>query len=366
VEIAARILATAIGLLLVAWTVLSAIKTVILPRASASTITRAVFLATSQLFRLLAPPRARYEHRDRVLASYAPISLIATLAAWLALTMAGFVLIFIGVDGLGWSRALELSGSSLFTLGFRRPEGIASTLLAFTEAAIGLFLLALLITYLPSIYSAFGRRELGVTALEVRAGAPPSAREMVSRYFRLERAHLLGEVWEEWERWFVDVEESHTSLPALVFFRSPQPDHAWVTAAGAVLDGASLVLSSVDIPRDVQADFCIRAGYLCLRRIADFFRIPHDPDPAPDDPISVTREEWDEVVRSLAEEGVPIKHDLEQAWRDFAGWRVNYDRVLLGLANLTSAPEAPWSSDRSGDRTLRPRMFRSTLPPRGR
>ena len=176
-----------------------------------------MFLATSQLFRLLAPPRARYEHRDRVLASYAPISLIATLAAWLALTMAGFVLIFMGVDGLGWSRALELSGSSLFTLGFRRPEGIESTLLVFTEAAIGLFLLALLITYLPSIYSAFGRRELGGTALEVRAGAPPSAREMVSRYFRLERAHLLGEVWEEWERWFVDVEESHTSLPALVF-----------------------------------------------------------------------------------------------------------------------------------------------------
>jgi hypothetical protein len=44
---------------------------------------------------------------------------------------------------------------------------------------------------------------------------------------------------------------------------------------------------------------------------------------------------------------VPLKADLEQAWRDFAGWRVNYDRVLLSLASLTMAPYAPWSSDRS-------------------
>ena len=31
---------------------------------------------------------------------------------------------------------------------------------------------------------------------------------------------------------------------------------------------------------------------------------------------------------------------------DFAGWRVNYDEVLLFLANTTAAPYAPWSSDR--------------------
>jgi hypothetical protein len=105
---------------------------------------------------------------------------------------------------------------------------------------------------------------------------------MIWRYWRLERMDHLREVWREWERWFVDVEETHTSLPALVFFRSPLPDHSWVTAAGAVLDGAALTLSSVNVPRDVEAEFCIRAGYLCLRRVADYFRIPYDPDPMSD------------------------------------------------------------------------------------
>ena len=49
----------------------------------------------------------------------------------------------------GWHDALLTSGSSLFTLGFERPAGLGSAFIAFTEAAIGLGLLAVLIAYLP-------------------------------------------------------------------------------------------------------------------------------------------------------------------------------------------------------------------------
>jgi hypothetical protein len=360
VDVGARvtsIVSIVAGAALVIWTVGSAIKTVILPRAAASTITRAVFLAMRRLYLVFAPASAPYERRDRVLATYAPVSLVATLLTWLTLVLLGYALILWGDEHRSWAHAFELSGSSLLTLGIVRPASTVATMIVFSEAAIGLFLLALLITYLPSIYSTFSRREFGVTALEVRAGAPPSGREMIWRYWALERFHELSEVWTEWERWFVDIEETHTSLPALVFFRSPQPDHSWVTAAGAVLDGAALSVSTTDVPRDVKAEFCMRAGYLALRRIAAFFNIPFDPEPSPDDPISVTREEWEEAVAFLESEGVPIKPDRERAWRAFAGWRVNYDTVLLALCDLTSAPPAPWSSDRVSNRTFRPKMF---------
>ena len=53
------------------------------------------------------------------------------------------------------------------------------------------------------------------------------------------------------------------------------------------------------------------------------------------------------MVARLEEVGIPIKSDRDQAWRDFAGWRVNYDTPLLSLAELTVAPYAPWTSDRS-------------------
>jgi len=46
---------------------------------------------------------------------------------------------------------------------------------------------------------------------------------------------------------------------------------------------------------------------------------------------------------------VPVLPDQDQAWRDFAGWRVNYDQVLIELAELVMAPPAPWSSDRNSN-----------------
>ncbi len=143
------------------------------------------------------------------------------------------------------------------------------------------------------------------------------------------------------------MDETHTSLAALSFFRSPQPNRSWVTAAGAVLDAAALQASTLDLPRDVNAEVCIRAGYVALRHIADFFGIRYDPNPSPTDPISVTRAEYDEVYDTLKAEGIALKLDRDQAWRDFAGWRVNYDTVLLAMAGLTMAPYAQWSSDRS-------------------
>ncbi len=356
--LALRILAVTAGAALVIAAIGSAVKTVVLPRATASRITRSVFLLLRWVFRIVARPSMSFDRRDRILGAYAPLGLMATLAAWLALVLTGFTLIFWGTERLGWVAAFELSGSSLFTLGFSRPVHLDGMVFVFLEAAIGLFLLALLITYLPSIYSAYSRREVGITALDVRAGSPPSAREMIVRYWRLERMPEIHEVWVEWQRWFVDVEETHTSHPAVIFFRSSHTEHSWVTSAGAVLDGAALVLSSVDIPRDVEAEFCVRAGYLCLRGIADYFQIPYDPDPHPDDPISIRREEWEDVISELEASGVALKPDRDRAWHDFAGWRVNYDTVLLALARLTEAPPALWSSDRAGGERIRPPVFR--------
>ena len=183
--------------------------------------------------------------------------------------------------------------------------------------------------------------------LEVRAGSPPSALEMLLRFNRNQGLEKLADYWKIWEAWFADIEESHTTLPALVFFRSPRADNSWVTAAGAVLDAAAITLSAVEIPYDVSAALCIRAGFLAFHRIADYFDIPHPHDPHyPDVSICVERAEFDSVLDQLAAAGLPLKADREQAWKDFAGWRVNYDRLLLALASFTLAPESPWTGGR--------------------
>lgn len=344
------ILVFLIGLAVTLNTLMSAIGTFVVPRSHQDRLTRVVFSITRIIFQGLSHVVAAnsYRQRDRILAFYAPVSLLALLPVWYALVAIGYTCMFWAIGVPTWFEAFRESGSSLLTLGFAPMEDLPQTILGLSEAVIGLMLVALLIAYLPSMYNAFQRRELAVTLLEVRAGSPPWAINMLERFHRIHGMDRLSEMWTTWEQWFSEIEESHTSLPALNFFRSPTSDRSWVNAAGAVLDAAALTRSTLDLPADPQADLCIRAGYLALRRIADFFNFPYNADPHfPDVPISISRAEYDAVCDRLTAEGIPLKVDRDQAWRDFAGWRVNYDAVLLALAELTQAPLAPWSSDRA-------------------
>jgi len=346
-ELAISYLSFIIGFALVIWTLFSAVETFVLPRSSPNLLTRWVFQFVRAWFNLRLRRTTTYRERDLMMAFFAPIGLLALLPTWLMLITIGYTGMFWSVDQGSWYQALRASGSSLLTLGFEPAHGLFQTILALTEATIGLLLVALLIAYLPTMYSAFSRRESAVTLLEVRAGNPPSALEMLLRYNRIHGLPRLSEIWQTWETWFADIAESHSSLFALVFFRSPKPDHSWITAAGAVLDAAALTLSIVDIPYDPQAALCIRAGYLALRQISDFFGIHYHYDPHfPDHPISISRAEFDTALQTLRNDGVPLKSDIEQAWLDFGGWRVNYDEVLISLANLVMAPNAPWTGDR--------------------
>ena len=340
------------------WTLLSAIRTVILPRSAQVAITRWVFRILGVPFRILANERRTYESRDRVMALYGPISLVVLPGVWLALVMLGYSLMFWGLDGGAYGDAFHLSGSSITTLGFASADTVGERVLAFTEAGFGLFLAALMVTYLPSLYAAFSRRETEVALLEVRAGSPPTAVEFVERHHRIGWLDDLSDTWLAWERWFADVEESHTSYPVLAFFRSPQPERSWVVASGTVLDAASMYVACVRDPEMGPPGVCIRAGYLAMRRIADIFGIEYDPDPLPTDPISITRTEFDAALGRLADVGVALVDDRDAAWRAFAGWRVNYDAVLLTLAAITMAPVAPWTSDRSAPGYREPRVRR--------
>lgn len=356
-----QILAVVAGALLVGAVLVSALKTVVVPRGYASWLTRRHFRIWRWLFDLWVRPSRPYEERDRAGAFYAPVALITLPALWVSLVTIGFTGMFWGTGIHPLAEAFATSGSSLFTLGFDRPSGSFYVALSFIEAGIGLGMVSLMISYLPTIYGGFSRREALVGMLEVRAGLPPSVAELLTRYQRIGwLGRLADDVFEPWEQWFIDVEESHTSHPSLVFFRSQQPDRNWVVAAGCVLDTAAIAASTLDMPRDARADVMLRTGFFALRRIADYFGIVYDPDPAPDATISVSRREFDLLCVELRAMDIPLRADLDQAWRDFQGWRVNYDTVLVTLCSLTMAPSARWSSDRLPERPA-PKAFRARM-----
>ncbi len=357
----------AAGLLLVVETIYSAIRTFVLPRSAPDALVRFWFRRMRWCFALRLKKVTDFQRTDSILALYAPITLVSLPFVWLTLIMFGYTAMYWALGALpaGAERfsieavlyALRLSGSSMLTLGVLSQEGTGFSLLMFSEAAIGLVLVALLIAYLPTLYSAFSKREALVSLLEVRTGAPPSLITFFERMFRYAEEDDRKQLWQEWELWFTELEESHTSLPTLAFFRSQQPTRSWITAAGVMLDAAAIQLSALEIDDHGRAALTIRAGFLALRRISDFFGIAYDADPKPTDKISIMRGEFDSVYDELAALNLfKMKADRDQAWRDYAGWRVNYDTVLVALAELVVAPYAPWVSDR-GIRRRQPKLF---------
>src|SRR6266487_1141350 len=146
--IAVHVLLFLAGAFVVLGTVGSAVRTVVLPRAVPSRITRRVFRIMRGIFYVRAGRSASYERSDRVLAFYGPTSLLVLLFTWMALLLGGYVAMFWANGVRPLRLAFDTSGSSLLTLGFERSRDLPNTALAVSEGAFGLVILRLLITYL--------------------------------------------------------------------------------------------------------------------------------------------------------------------------------------------------------------------------
>ena len=334
-----------LGAFLVMVTMFSAIRTVVVPRGERVVLTRILFSLVRWCFLVAASYMKDYKARDAVLARYAPTSLILLPVLWATGVLLGFAAMFWSIGARPISHTFELSGSSITTLGFHTADNHWELALAVPEGLIGIGLVALLISYLPSIYNLFRERETMCTGWNIRAGSPPTVAVVVNRFHEVGILSDMEETWHEWEQWFVSNEEVHLSYPALAFFRSPTSHQSWVTTAGNVLDTAAFIETSVDVPHSPSSHLCLQAGYVALRRIAENYDASFDQNPSPDDPISISRQEFDKVWDELAANGVPMMEDREKAWREFSGWRVNYDAPLRMICQLVRAPYAQWSSD---------------------
>lgn len=341
-NVSVRVLAGLFGLLLQLLVLDAAIRTFLLPRVANVRLSRFVAKTVGALFKMLARSSKSYLIRDRILSLYASIVLLSYQALWLTLSFVAFALGFVAAGASKFSLAFEMSGSSLFTLGTTGARGGALTVLEYVEAGVGLTLLALLIAFIPTLYAAFQRREFSVSRLTVRAGIPATPWGVLEIAQSVESYERLDELWREWEQWFIEVGETHSTLPILNFYRSPDPNQTWIGSAATVLDAAALFNAAVNVTPSPTAGLCIRAGWLTLRRLADYFRIPYPVDLNRSIPISITRQEFDLVLDRLERSGVPLVANRDEAWRDFVGWRMNYDAIIEACYNLFTCPRTDW------------------------
>ena len=367
--IVVHIIAAAFGMVLVFAVLISALETVVLPRDGFTRIARCVFALAD---RILVHEWSNKDRRANLRALYAPVALVSLPLVWMLSVTFGFSFVFWAISHDSAQRSFEISGSSLFTLGFSEPEGTARIWLTFVEATIGLGLVALLISYLPTIYAAHHEREKGISVLKPFAGTPPSPVNLLSNLQHLD-ALDNPELWRTSASWLLDLDQTHTAFPALCYFPEASPEESWVASVGSLLDAAALLLSASDFNTEEHAADEIKGPMMALAyglptlvTIGRSAGLPIErpqlvmalltraSQPAPD--ISVSRHEYVSALDRL-HPLLPVPEDQrERCWRRFAWLRSGYDEALRGLAGLTLASPSEWTTDRPA-RVGRPRIF---------
>lgn len=340
--LALRVVTGLSGVVLVITTLSAAIRSFILPRNEVVRLNVWVFQGIRTLFDTAARLANSYEQRDKIMAHYAPVALVALPVVWEALVSLGYTSLFWALGEGSWQKCYHLSSSSLLTLGSSSTRHLFIAVLSYSEATLGLLLLTLLLSYLPTIYQAFSRREATVAQLELRAGTPPTAACLLGWLNYDGSVQNDDRHWADWERWFVEIEESHTSLPILTFFRSPQPGRSWVTTGALVLDAAALLFAAVEGPRPRQVEITFKAGCLALNRVYRFFNTKTHTQPVKltpeDETVNSDRATFDRACADLAAQGLPLVADRNAAWAQYRELRSRYATALEFLATLTMAP----------------------------
>ena len=277
------------GLLLIAVIMWDAFEVIVLPRRVTRRLrlTRLFYRATWITWSAIVRRLASSKRRETYLSFYGPLSLILLLTVWATGMILGFALLqaargsALNVSGgpATFATDLYMSGTTFFTLGLGdvTPRTTLARVITVIGAGTGFGFLALVIGYLPVIYSAFSRREASTVLLDARAGSPPSAAELLRR--SSQGLHQgLDELLRDWERWAAELLESHISYPVLCYYRSQHSNQSWLAALTAILDTSALVMAGIDgiSPRQAQLTFAI-----ARHAMADLAQIFNTPPRAP-------------------------------------------------------------------------------------
>lgn len=343
-----HIFAALAGLALLFVILWDAFETVILPRRVMRSyrLARLFFRSTWLVWRALARKISSQKTQQSFLSYYGPLSLLLLFATW-----AGTLILAFGM--LQWAAGrssgaaasfrsdIYLSGSTFFTLGMGdiTPTTTLARVVAVFEAGTGFGLLAIVISYLPTMYGAFSQREVNISLLDARAGSPPTAGELLRRHGRHRIEDGLGIYLRDWETWSAQLMESHLTYPFLCFFRSQHDNQSWVAAFTSILDVCALLIAYGDGEVKWQAQLTFAISRHAVADLSQVLRL----QPRQAGPDRLSHDDMPKVRALLIACGVPGCSDAGDA--KLKELRGMYEPYLDVLSTLLLMPLPSWGAD---------------------
>jgi hypothetical protein len=342
----------ALGVLILGIAFYDVFQSVVLPRPSVGKLRVAPWILRPLWagWRWLGTRDARIDRRENWLGTFGPVGLIALLGFWSLSSILGYALILDSIrDQIepppsDFGTSLYFSAGTLLPLSYGEilPLGSLARVVIVAESATGVALIALVISLLFSLYGSFQRREELVVTLDALAGAPPAGLQLLETVANHKMPNELRATFDAWRGWSAAVLESHLAYPILVYFRSSHDNEAWLNSFGAVMDAATLVLSTVVSEDETEghARLMFKVGNHLVEDLAWYFRIKNAGIPI------VERQEFDDARERLIRSGFHCR-ESDAAWSQFAALRSMYASPINELARRMAIQPAKWIGDRS-------------------
>jgi voltage-gated potassium channel Kch len=333
-----------------------AFEAIILPRRVTRKIrlTRLFFRTTWAFWKAVVSKVTNRKTREALLGIFGPSSLLLLIAIWALGLVLGFGLMQYAAGSAidvhepghsGFAMDVYLSATTFFTLGLGDavPRVPLARCLLVAEAGLGYGFLAVIVGYLPFIYSSFSRREVNISLLDARAGTPPTAGELLRRYSYPQGQNALRDLLREWESWCAELMESHLSYPVLAYFRSQHDNQSWIASLTAILDACALIRTGIEGACERQAELTFAIARHAVVDLSQVF----DTAPSPPATDRLTSADLHQLRDTLAAHGMKL-HDGEEADRQLHKLRNMYEPFIYSLAMHLSQPLPPWIPQKKG------------------
>jgi Ion channel len=324
-----------LGGIIVVSTGVDIFQSVVVPRPTRGSIRLAPFLLDGMwpLWKWIAFRFPSAKYRAACLGIYAPLTVVILLLVWGIALIFGYGLLFLAFQSELQPRlhdlgtALYFAGTSLLTIGFGDivATGGITRVLALFAGASGIALASSVISMFFSLYSSLGHREVLVTMLHNRAGSPPSGVILLETYAHLKMLEELPGFLSAWEEWSTEVLIGSLSFPVLPYFRSARHDESWVSALGAILDAATLIISCIEDRSAGPANLLYQSGCQLVNDLKDYFKISPAQAQAGTPRIS-----FEAAYTRLKSSGFCLA-DPEHACASFIALRSAYEDALQSL-----------------------------------
>ncbi len=333
-----------LGIFCVVVALVDAFESVVLPRSVRRSIRlRTIFYFLSAvIYAGIGRIPKKFRARQALLVAFAPISFLSIIAAWACLMIIGFTLIHWGcrtplinpAENGSFKSYFYFSGATFFTLGYGDvvPASGLGRGLAILEAGLGFGFLALVIGYVPVIYTAFSRREATMLRLDSKAGSDPSALELIRRHAQADVMESLTGLLKEWEDFSAQLLESYLSYPILAYYRSQHDDQSWLRSLTAVMDACVLV-KAVAVGPDTASRllaFQAKATFVMGRHLLVDLSYVLDTEPNMDCPSRLSDAQLHEIRAALR--GMGLNCASEETIEHLRTAIALYEPYAYGLA----------------------------------